>query len=303
MKNLHSIDLNLMAYLTAFYKEDSLTSAAKSVGLTQPAMSRVLQRLRTLFQDDLFITSRKGLIKTPKAARLEPFIFQALNDISFILEESKPFKPQEDKKCFKLSLSDYVLSVLLKSVFQKIQAKYPNIHFSFIPLSLLSANKTNLHQIDFILCKKGQPPPEYKQTALWEEKFVTVAHKDNPILKQDWNIDAFLSQPHVLWTVVVDAKVSEVDKALKIINKKRTIALQVPHFLLGFEWLENKNLIMVIPEKLYLKYKKTYHLVSRPLPLDSDSYTICLHWHPRLESDSAATWLKEQILNNIKIKE
>ena len=111
--NLQKVDLNLLVYLDVLLREKNVTRAAEQLGITQPAMSNILRRLRSLFNDPLLVRSSEGMTPTERAGELQPRIREILSDVSTLLEPRTEFRPYSTSRVFRIMTSDYAVGCLL----------------------------------------------------------------------------------------------------------------------------------------------------------------------------------------------
>src|SRR5882757_5397632 len=108
---LGAIDLNLLVVFDAIMRERSVTRAGRRLGLSQPAMSHALTRLRHALKDDLFIRSPKGMLPTPRAEQLALPVRQALDGLQRSLEPTQ-FDPSTATRNFRVAVDNYAAVVL-----------------------------------------------------------------------------------------------------------------------------------------------------------------------------------------------
>src|SRR5919199_1267267 len=125
--NLAGVDLNLLVVFDALWSEQHVTRAAEKIGLSQPATSNALARLRTLFKDELFVKTSRGVVPTPKAAALVEPIRQALLHVQSALVTEQAFDPKTSDRIFRLGMDDYTESVFLARLKQKLEEVAPNV--------------------------------------------------------------------------------------------------------------------------------------------------------------------------------
>lgn len=131
--NLERVDLNLLIYLDVLLREKNVTRAAEQLGVTQPAMSNILRRLRNLFNDPLLIRSSEGMTPTERALELQPRIRDALADLSMILEPRTEFRPYTSNRVFRIMTSDYAEATLVPRLVKPYALKLQMLYSIFLP--------------------------------------------------------------------------------------------------------------------------------------------------------------------------
>lgn len=121
--NLQKVDLNLIVYLDVLLREKNVTRAAEQLGITQPAMSNILRRLRSLFNDPLLVRSSEGMTPTERACELQPRIREILSDVGMLLEPRTEFRPYSTSRVFRIMTSDYAEPRLCHALSKPLEAK------------------------------------------------------------------------------------------------------------------------------------------------------------------------------------
>ena len=130
--NLERVDLNLLIYLDVLLREKNVTRAAEQLGVTQPALSNILRRLRNLFNDPLIIRSSEGMTLTERALELQPRIRYVLSDFSMILEPLTEFRSYTSNRVFLIMTSDYAESTLVPRLVKALRSEAPNVVLDFL---------------------------------------------------------------------------------------------------------------------------------------------------------------------------
>src|SRR5262245_59157338 len=199
--DFHGIDLNLLAAFDALMSERSVTRAAARIGVSQPAMSAALSRLRKLFGDPLFLRSADGLLPTPRARDVAEPLSAALRQIESTLVKRPEFVPDKASQTFTLGLSDYPAFVLLPSLLQALGE-----HASGVSLSVHAFNDRD-HAVDLldagtIDAAIGVPPTHADGRILTRpilrDEFVTIIASKHPAARRGMDMKTYLSLPHVL---------------------------------------------------------------------------------------------------------
>ena len=190
--NLERVDLNLLIYLDVLLREKNVTRAAEQLGVTQPAMSNILRRLRNLFNDPLLIRSSEGMTPTERALELQPRIRDALSDLSMILEPRTEFRPYTSNRVFRIMTSDYAEATLVPRLVKALRSEAPNVVLDFLTPSDVSyrdmeQGKVDLYGILFDTDKtliKSESEPTLKEVAqlLQDDsalKLSIIGHTDN----------------------------------------------------------------------------------------------------------------------------
>jgi DNA-binding transcriptional LysR family regulator len=228
--DFHGIDLNLLVAFDALMNERNVTRAAAQVGVSQPAMSAALSRLRKLFGDPLFLRSADGLLPTARARDLSEPIALALRQIEFTLVKKPDFVPEKALLTFKLGLSDYPAFVLLPSLLKALGERAPGVSLN------VHAFNDRDHAVDLldagaIDAAIGVPPTHSDGRILTRpvlrDEFVTIVANDHPVARRGMSMKSYLELPQVLVSPEGESY-GIVDRALAQQGKKRKLALILP---------------------------------------------------------------------------
>lgn len=290
--NLAGIDLNLLVVFDALMVERQVTRAGASIGLSQPATSNALARLRNLTQDELFVRSNGVLHPTPVAIALAQQIQPALSQIQTALSPALPFDPLTSDRVFSIGMNDYVEFVLLPRLLEKIETVAPHIKIQIRSgdrqqsLALLDSGEIDL------LC--GLFPEQiawHEQQLLFQEHFVCVYRCDRPSIDDVLSLEEYVSADHLLVSVQEDM-IGRVDRLLAIENLTRNIALSIPHFLVAPAILARTNLIATLAERVAREFATTQNLQIRPCPLPIEGFAVFMRWHQSTRDLPPHVWLR-----------
>ena len=196
MSRLGRVDLNLLVYLDALLRERNVTQAAHSLGLSQPAMSNGLKRLREVFNDPLLIRTSDGMTPTAKAEELEPQLREILTNVDRALQPTEEFTPHTETRVVRLMASDYAESTLLPSVLKELRELAPGITLDIMNPSDVSFLDVERGKVDLVINRFAQMPQSFHQITLWQDTFSCLLSPDNPILEH-FTLDNYLAADHI----------------------------------------------------------------------------------------------------------
>jgi DNA-binding transcriptional LysR family regulator len=295
--DFHGIDLNLLAAFDALMSERNVTRAATQVGVSQPAMSAALSRLRTLLGDPLFLRSADGLLPTPRARELAGPISQALRQIEATLVKKPAFVPSEATLAFNLGLSDYPAFVLLPSLMEALGERAPGIAIN------VHAFNDRDHAVDLldagaIDAAIGVPPthPEGRilTRPILRDEFVTIVASHHPAARRGMNMKTYLSLPHVLASPE-GQRYGLVDQALAQQGKQRTLALTLPQMFALPAVVARTGMIATVMKRVALHSSAGRKLALFPPPMPLPEIVFHVIWHRRSEGNPAQQWLRALI--------
>jgi DNA-binding transcriptional LysR family regulator len=293
----HGIDLNLLAAFDALMTERNVTRAATQVGVSQPAMSAALSRLRTLLGDPLFLRSADGLLPTPRARELAPPIAAALQQIGAALLKPTTFTPHDATLTVNLGLSDYPAFVLLPSLLEAIAMEAPGITLH------VHAYNDRDHAVDLldagvIDAAIGVPPtaPEgrIRTRPLLHDTFVTILANRHPLAAQDMDMETYLSLSHILVSPE-GQRHGLVDQALAQLGKQRRLALTLPQMFAVPAVVARTTMTATVMRRIAHHSPAAPLLTLFPPPVALPEIVFHVIWHRRNDADPAQQWLRMRL--------
>lgn len=292
--NLARVDLNLLLAFEAMMRARSVSRAAATLGLRQPAMSAALARLRRLMGDELFVRAGGEMRPSPKALRLAPGILDALRHLRAALGEAVAFDPATATETFTLALADYGSAVLLPDLARVVGREAPGIG-----LQVIGYDKEEVGLIidrglaDLAVGVFPDPPEGAVVRPLFDETFVGVARRGHPALTERLGPEEYAGLDHALFTVRRDA-VGAIDAALAALGLGRRVALALPHVLALPSVLATTDLVAALPRRLAAGLGDP-RLVTFPIPLTLAPWRLNMIWNPLARSDGANAWLRAKV--------
>ncbi|WP_375465336.1 LysR family transcriptional regulator [uncultured Methylobacterium sp.] len=292
--NLRTVDLNLLVALDALLTELHVTRAADRVGLSQPAMSNALSRLRHLFKDELLVRTASGMQATPRAIELSGPTKQVLRQIERVFESDTEFDPAAAIRNFSLRLSDLLSLLLLPTLLDRITRCAPGISLNILhlpPIRTIEALEKD--EIDLALSTGLKHSNSICAEIVMSDRMVCVMRSGHPLAQEPLDLDAFLGQRH-LKISMSPTDMRFVDDVLAGDQLKRNVSLNVPHWLTVPSILARTDLLSVMPGRLASAIAGD-GLVARDLPFASAPFNWVLYWHRRHDENRAIGWLRKQI--------
>jgi DNA-binding transcriptional LysR family regulator len=295
--NISGVDLNLLVAFNALMEQRNVTRAARAIGLSQPAMSNALARLRDLFADELLVRSGAGMSPTPRALEAHGAVRHALDAIGGVLGKVERFDAARDARRFRIAFAEDAAFYLLPKITPRI-AGTPGIdmdilstaHFAGVELVLDGTVEASVGLVP------KAAPKELRFQPLFRERLVAVARKGHPAFKSGKvSLKEFLAYPHLALRPSANAQ-SRVDVALAKIGKRRRVALTAPHFMVAPYLIPGTDMIACIAERLARKLAPELGLVMAETPVSLPAHDACLAWHRRFDQDRGHMWLREIVI-------
>ena len=305
MKALHRIDLNLLVYLDVLLRECNVTQAANQLGLSQPAMSNGLRRLRDLFNDPLLVRTSDGMTPTARALELQPLVRDILSGVERAIQPTAEFDPTDAKQVIRVMASDYAESTLFPAVMQTLRERAPGLTLDVMTPSDVSFLDVERGKIDLVINRFDQMPQSFHQITLWTDTFTCLMNRDNPILER-FDLDSYLAASHI-WVsktgmgvgVGVDPddvqRLGWVDHALDAMGKKRNIRVFTRHYQAAMTLAEQNDLIVTLPTRATWLKKDNPGVVVRDCPFDVPPLELKMAWSPLLQHNPAHRWIRQLI--------
>jgi DNA-binding transcriptional LysR family regulator len=288
-------DLNLLLVFEALMKERNVTSAASSIGLTQPTLSHALNRLRKTCGDPLFVRTPKGMQPTAAAEAMHEPIKQALTLIRGSLLQKQSFDPAHGSRLFKLLLTDIGTVTFLPGLIRHLEEHAPSVS---IETSQISQDEyKDALQSGAVDLAIGQMPlmvSGFFQQRIFEDEFVCVVGAHHPRIRAAPSVEAYLAEKHVRVSVP-GRQSSAVDQALNDQDLMRRVMVTVPQYLAILPILANSELMATVPFRVFLAMRRSDELRTYALPFSVPPVVVRQFWHERSHGDPGLVWLRSTI--------
>ncbi|HEY6138497.1 MAG TPA: LysR family transcriptional regulator [Thermoanaerobaculia bacterium] len=297
---LESLDLNLLLVFEALAREQNVTRAADKVGLSQPAVSGALGRLRRLMGDPLFVRRNGRMQPTPRARQLMDPISAALAQLRQALEQPPPFDARTARHEFRIVTNDYVEFAFLAPLIPRILAKAPQAAIRTMRTgSLFEPPVESLQNGEAELAIGLFPETTFSSQLmarkLATDRFVCIVRKRHPKVRGRMDLRTFLSLPHARVMYPRGERTGMTDTLLAARNLARRIAVTVPHMLMLPRVVETSDCVALVPERVARAEAAGRGLRVFRSPLPMPQIAITMLWHQRTQSDPAQAWLREML--------
>lgn len=299
MQGLPWYDLDLLHTLSVLLRHRHVTNAAEELGVSQSAVSQRLKRLRELLKDELLVASGSELLLTDRARSIEPALATALESVRAAVESSGCFDPKTSTRTFTLATSDYGAFMVLPNALEPLRRQAPQIDLRLISSLKDSPEGLARGEIDLVVGGALPLSADLVKTRVGEEGFVTLMRKGHPALRKRFCLESYLAHSHVL-VAPRGTPGSVVDRALAQKNKRRHVAVTVPHFLTAPFLVQHSNLLLTAPQGLGERLGPLLDLKSRPVPLHLPQVPIEVVWHARSTNDPAHRWFRQCVIEAIR---
>ncbi|MGY6152665.1 LysR family transcriptional regulator [Paraburkholderia graminis] len=288
-------DLNLLRVFLAIWDLRSLTAAGDRLGLTQPAVSHALRRLRNLFEDPLFLRTPGGMVPTDAAYRLYPPLAQAFAIINDAVQQLAKFDPATAQRVFRVSMSDmsefYFLPPLVSMLDR--EARGIRIEVANIPVQSVSA-AMRAGEIDLALGYVPGLDAGCVSQTLFVDEHVCVVRAGHPLRKTKPTREDLAALRYVYATTNATGH-RMVEQWLDELDVKREVVVRLPHFVVAPEIVMNTDLAVIFPKSIARRFNRGKAFRVLPLPFSLPPIEIKVHSHTQSASDPGIAWLRDAL--------
>jgi DNA-binding transcriptional LysR family regulator len=288
-------DLNLLPIFVALMEERSVTRAAERLGMTQPALSNALARLRAMLQDQLFIRERYGIQPTPIALELAPGIADALARLDDAVLGQQDFNPAEAERLFTIAPNGYVEFALVPAIVARLQESAPGIKLRLTPYGNdLAETGVTSGTTALVLGRITDPPDNLVVQHLTDEGLACIVRADHPEVGDSITREQFERLKHV--NVMPPGRLrAGLFQALAQQQLKREVAISVTNFFAVAEMVAVTDYCATLPRLICQRLRHDPRIRVLPAPVDLGTFPIEMAWHVRYRHDPAHRWLRSTI--------
>jgi DNA-binding transcriptional LysR family regulator len=296
--NLRSVDLNLLVVLEALLEEKQVTKAAEKLHMSQPAVSRALQRLRDTFADPLLVRSVDGYDLSVRATQIVGELKTVLQSVSQIISEPE-FSPKTSKQIVKIAGPDLETALYVPDLLAVMSQQAPEMR---VELDSRPADYFEmLSRGDIHFAISGVPPQiaedQFHRALLDVTDIALIMGQHHPLANKRITLDEYLSARHAYISITGKGP-AMMDRRLREMGKKRNTVLRLSSFMSVPDFCEKTDLIFMLPTNLIKKISLGRAVVSRTLPVEliAEPFPFYLYWHARDHYDPMHRWIKEAVL-------
>jgi DNA-binding transcriptional LysR family regulator len=292
--NVTTLDLNLLVALDALLQEEGVSRGGRKIGLSQPAMSHALGKLRGLLDDPLLVRTGGGMQLTLRAQSMRHAVRDALERVHEVFV-SDTFVPASSARTFRIFMSDYSSNLLLSPLLKAVQRRAPGVRIEVHPWRGIAADSVeDGRPPDAVVACQTHDLPGYYRQRLFTDHDVCVMRAGHPLQRRGFCLKTFLEARHVA-VVAVEFSEDPVDAWLKEAGHPRCVVVTVPHYMEALHLVAATELLAVIPERLARAYTSTLNLVTKAVPLDVGTFDEFLLHSARTHADLGCSWLRRMI--------
>ena len=277
--NVAAIDLNLVPALEALLRRRNVTHAADEVGLSQPAMSRSLARLRELQGDPLLVRTRSGYALTPRAEAIQPLLAQTMRNLRDLFQK-EAFDPGTARRTVRFALADAHSVTIVPELMHRLASLAPGVDVVSQPYRADTLTRLERGEVDFLFALSGTPlPPGTHSEIVAEDRLALVMRRAHPAASKKWKTKDYASHQHVGVALLGDG-VSDIDARLAAHGVSRRMAVVVPHFMGALATVAATDMVTTVAESLARRFADTFDLVWQAPPFGEvklQMTLVCAH--------------------------
>ncbi len=294
---MHSkIDLNLFHVLINVYQEGNITAAAKKMHLTQPAVSHALSRLRTKFNDELFIRHGRRMVPSSLCQQILPKIKSAISELESTLIDTEDFDIHIHKRQLNFGFRDILESIFFPKLITDLVTNTPNITINSRQITQIEMEKALVQQeLDIVIDVLMPVSGDINHTLICDEQFSLICRRGHPIL-QELTLNNYANASHAVVTLK-DSTVSHVDMALAKLGVTRKRALQCEHYFAATSVVSQCDMLLTMPNAYANILRDKMPVEVTHLPFDVPTLPVHMYWHKQAEHDPVNDWMRQKLLN------
>jgi len=290
---MQNMDFELLRCFSHLHRERHLTRAAEAAGLSQPAMSRALGRMRELFDDELFVRTPRGMLPTPRADALAPEIDSVLAAAD-ALGRPAAFDPAKLERRFVIAMADMFELDLVPRLVEALSAIAPGVTLTTRPVGEHPDDALATGRLDLLIGPRMGIPADAITSRLLEDSFICAVRGDHPGVGKRLTLAKFCELPH-LQIAPRGEPGGAVDDALDALGTSRRVVARTHGFLAAPAIVAASDLILTAPTRVLRPLAGPFGLRLLPLPFEVPSFTAWQGWHPRVDADPAHAWFRAQV--------
>lgn len=297
-RSLEDLDIDLLLTLDALLDDPSLSRVAPRLGLTQPALSARLARLRDLFGDRLFVPAGSGrsLVATERAIAMKPAVADVIARMRHLLAGPDEFDPRSSDRTFVIATHENPAAMLAPNLVPRLLKEAPGVRIAFVmPAAVAGRSILQDGGYDLFIGDGAGMDAELKSRTLFDEDLLTAQRHDHPRGKGPLDLDAFCALDHLLVSADGGGFEGSVDAALAAHGRKRRVSVSVQHYALAPLLLARSDLICTLPRRFLQHFQEAVEMFDPPL--DLGRFSLTAFWHARSHDDQGHAWFRRQVFD------
>jgi DNA-binding transcriptional LysR family regulator len=288
------LDLNLLTALDALLEEGSVGGAAERLGLSEPAMSRTLGRIRRVTGDQILVRTGRSMTPTPYAVAVRAEVHALVQQARAVLAPARDLDLAGLNRTFTLRCHDAVTSAIGPGLIAAVQAQAPAVRLRFLAEASTDTNELRHGQVDIEVGSTQPTLPEVRSEIVQQGHLVAALRPGHPLAHQPLTVERYAGALHL--TVSRRGRLYDpIDESLEALGLRRRVVAAVPTSTAALHLIRHSDLIVAVPEHMCGPTVQAQGLHTLPIPLDLRPVPVIQAWHQRYDSDQAHSWLRDQV--------
>lgn len=301
MRDITNLDAKTLLAFDALMEERSVTRAAARMGMTQQGVSGMLNRMRKLFADPLFVREARGISPTPRAEALAPRIKAAIAGLESVFEQEE-FDPARAEGTIYLATADYAMSTIIAPLFQQFRRLAPHVRLAVLPFHPATIDDQHrAERVDMAVTIRPLAPANWHTRKLFGERYLGAVRADHPLAASEIDLDAFCNCEHLLVAPYKADFSGVIDVELARLGRSRQIGLSIPSFSVVGAILERTDLMAALPERILRHMNRRLHIFRMPLELSH--LDIVTAWPERVDGDPLLAWFRQLCYDSAQVRQ
>lgn len=292
---LADMDMGLLLALDALLAARNVTHAAARLGISQPALSARLARLREAFADPLFVQAAtgRGVVPTSRAAGLQAELTSVLAQLRRMMEGPDAFDPWQTRRTFVVGIYENPAAILLPGFVARVMASAPRARMAFVAPGRDITDRLERGAVDVLVSGPGGARGDLMRRLLFEDNFVTAQRRGHPRGTRPLDLNTFCTLDHLLISADGGGFHGLVDGALAALGRTRHVAVSIQSYALTPSILASSDCVCTMPRRFFKRHEDELDLFPPPLELPQTQMLVL--WHAQSQNDQGHAWLREQI--------
>jgi len=296
MLDPRNIDLNLLVVFNEIFQEQQISSVAKRLKLSQPAVSNALARLRKTFDDQLFVRTKEGMQPTPFAEQLAEPIRLALNGLMQAMNVQENFDAANSSRHFTIALTDVAELYFMPILIEQLAKLAPNIRISTQRTDTINLmNELGSGKIDLAIGAFDAISEALYQRRLFNQNYVVMMRAKHPLADEPITLKKLLATEHLM-VASHESPYDRINQRLEKAGVLKRVKFSVPHFTAVPYIISNSDLLVTVPQKLAESAATPFKLHYQSTPLRLPDLQTNIFWHRRFHQDQGSQWLRNLIV-------
>ncbi len=294
---LQDLDLNLLVVFNQLLVERRVSKVADNLGLTQPAVSNSLARLRKLLGDELFLRTPSGMEPTPFAEQLAEPVTYALGMIHGALNQRSSFDPQASTRAFTIGMTDIGEIYFLPALINSLRQQAPGVTVSTVRNTAVNLkDEMEAGKVDLAIGLLPQLRAGFFQRRLFKQRYVCLFRQGHRLDKKKMSLPEFSAAEHLV-VVSPGTGHGKVDELMERSGIERRVRLTVPHYVAIGHILQATDLVATVPERLAQRMVQPFGLTYTAHPAKLPDVAINVFWHAKFHRAPDSRWLRTLVFD------